>query len=364
MTDQQGQEEASTITPATPTNNVHQIFQGSVENVAGRDVVITNEVGGRPLTKNERYELNDLVERLIKEFGLGRREPWTFLHRTIGVNNIDGLRLDHLKPARTLLQLMIEAKQAEGAVEEIAHWQREYLSSQQDLQEQGRELIQLNSSVRQWEKIGGALRLERDQLQRELTQLGTTAAQWDPQAYSALKSDRDRLQRELTQLSATIAQWDREKQSRSGEIIRLQQRLSQEMQAHQHAQDEIDRSAYRVAELERQVDSLIADKSSTAQALEEAQDKALQAQRVIRRLRGGLISGGVLAALAIGALGHQPVSQTELRDEQNKAVMLKRKDICLFNGEPFSWGARNKTATGMQKCVKSRNGQYRWQPER
>lgn len=324
-----------TPSPATQANNVHQIFQGPVEHVAGRDVVITNELGGRALTQNERIELNKLVGRLADEFGQEGWKTWQFLHHTIGVNNIGEMRLEHLKPAQALLQLMLEAKQTESADVESVHWYRELISSQQDLQEQGRELIQLRSTAKQWEKIGEALRQERDQL--------------------LLALNRQR---------AAATQQERETQTQAADAKRLQQRLSHETQAHRHAQVEIGRSAHRVAELEHQVDSLIAGKSGTAQTLEEVQGKALQAQRVIRRLRGGLISGGVLTVLAIGTVAYRPIFQTELRAEQNKAVMLKRKDICLFDGEPFSWGTRLPTSSGMQKCVKSRTGQYLWQPDK
>ncbi|MCX4043004.1 hypothetical protein OR606_22700, partial [Aeromonas hydrophila] len=105
---------------------MHQIFQGPVENVAGRDVNITNELGGRPLTRKERLDLNALVERLIQEFGQERKQPWQFLHQTIGINNIGEMRLEHLKPAQALLQLMIEAKEAESANAESAAWYQEH----------------------------------------------------------------------------------------------------------------------------------------------------------------------------------------------------------------------------------------------
>lgn len=315
------------------TSNVHQIFQGPVENVAGRDVNITNELGGRPLTRRERNALNELVERLIKEFGQERWEPWKFLHETIGINEIGEMRLEHLKPAQALLQLMIEAKEAESANAESAAWYQEHLSSERKLQEQGRVLIQLRSTVSQWEQLGQSLRQERDQLKLAL--------------------DR--------QCNVTNQQ-GREIQSLTSEVKRLQQRCSHEGQEHRHAQAEVVRSARRQEELERQIDNLISGRLADAEALDQAQKKAEQAQRVVRRLRGSLICGGVLAVLATGAAVYKPLFQAELRAEQSKAVMLQRKDICLFKGEPFSWGTRLPTSSGMQKCVKSRTGQYLWQP--
>ncbi|CAH4025007.1 hypothetical protein AI2617V1_5050, partial (plasmid) [Serratia marcescens] len=317
------------------TSNVHQIFQGPVENVAGRDVNITNELGGRPLTRRERNALNELVERLIKEFGQERWEPWKFLHETIGINEIGEMRLEHLKPAQALLQLMIEAKEAGSANAESAAWYQEHLSSERKLQEQGRVLIQLRSTISQWEQLGQSLRQERDQLKLAL--------------------DR--------QLNVSNQQ-GREIQSLASEVKRLQQRSAREAQEHRHAEAENERAARRAASLQHQIDSLVAGRLVDAEALAQAQRKAEQAQRVVRRLRGSLICGGVLAVLATGTAMYKPLFQAELRAEQSKAVMLKRKDICLFNGEPFSWGTRLPTSSGMQKCVKSRTGQYLWQPER
>ncbi|MGU5816944.1 hypothetical protein ACV1EC_18795 [Aeromonas hydrophila] len=314
---------------------MHQIFQGPVENVAGRDVNITNELGGRPLTRRERNALNELVERLIKEFGQERWEPWKFLHETIGINEIGEMRLEHLKPAQALLQLMIEAKEAGSANAESAAWYQEHLSSERKLQEQGRVLIQLRSTVSQWEQLGQSLRQERDQLKLAL--------------------DR--------QLNVSNQQ-GREIQSLASEVKRLQQRSAREAQEHRHAEAENERAARRAASLQHQIDSLVAGRLVDAEALAQAQRKAEQAQRVVRRLRGSLICGGVLAVLATGTAMYKPLFQAELRAEQSKVVMLKRKDICLFNGEPFSWGTRLPTSSGMQKCVKSRTGQYLWQPER
>lgn len=324
-----------TPSPTPQTNNVHQIFQGAVEHVAGRDVVITNELGGRALTQNERIELNKLVGQLADEFGQEGWKTWQFLHQTIGVNKIGEMRLEHLKPAQVLLQLMLEAKQAESTNIESDHWYPELLSSQQELREQSRILTQLRSTVAQWEIIGEALRQERDQLKLAL----------DGQCNLA-------------------NQQRRETQTLAVEVKRLQQRCAHEGQEHRYAQAEVVRSARRQDDLERQIDNLISGRLVDAEALALAQKKAEQAQRVVRRLRGSLICGGVLAALATGAAVYKPLFQAELRAEQSKAVMLKRKDICLFDGEPFSWGTRLKTTTGMQKCVKSRTGQYLWQPDR
>lgn len=324
-----------TPSPAAQTNNVRQIFQGPVENVAGRDVVITNELGGRALTQNERIELNKLVGRLADDFGQEGWKTWQFLHQTIGVNKIGEMRLEHLKPAQVLLQLMLEAKQAASGTSLEEVWRQEYQSVCCDLVEQSEIEVTLRAELRHYQ-----------------------------QAYSVLKSDHGKLQQVLAQHRIATAQLEREKHSLGCGVADLQQRLSSEIQSHRHSEAESKRAASRAAGLEHQIDSLIAGRFVDAEALAQTQRKAEQAQQAVRRLRGSLICGGVLAVLTTGVAVYKPFFQAELLAEQSKAVMLKRKDICLFNGEPFNWGTRINTSTGMQKCVKSRNGQYLWQPAR
>ncbi|TNI55449.1 hypothetical protein CF126_11645 [Aeromonas dhakensis] len=311
-------------------SNVHQIFQGPVENVAGRDVVITNELGGRALTQNERIELNKLVGRLADDFGQEGWKTWQFLHQTIGVNKIGEMRLEHLKPAQVLLQLMLEAKEAESANVESAAWYQEHLSSECKLQDQGKVIIQLRSTIAQWEKIGASLRQERDQLKLSL--------------------DR--------QLNVTNQQ-GRETQSLATEVKRLQQRFAREAQEHRHADAENERAARRAAGLQQQIDSLVAGNLRAAQELIQAQGKAQQAQKVVRRLRGTLLCSSILAVLAVAAISLQA---RQLADDLAQAKVLRPE--CQYGGAPYSWGTRLKTPTGMQKCVKSRTGQYLWQPER
>ncbi|WP_338882084.1 hypothetical protein [Aeromonas hydrophila] len=273
------------------SNNVRQIFQGPVENVAGRDVVITNELGGRALTQNERIELNKLVGRLADDFGQEGWKTWQFLHQTIGVNKIGEMRLEHLKPAQVLLQLMIEAKESDSANAESAAWYQEHLSSERKLQEQRGVVIQLRSTVAQWEKIGESLRQERDQLKLALER----------------------------QLNVTNQQ-GRETQSLAAEVKRLQQRSAREAQEHRHADAENERAARRAAGLQQQIDSLVAGNLRAAQELIQAQGKAQQAQKVVRRLRGTLLCSSILAVLAVAAISLQA---RQLADDLAQAKVLR-----------------------------------------
>ncbi|MGY3901284.1 hypothetical protein ACW5XF_02265 [Aeromonas lusitana] len=316
----------------TPSSKVSLNFHAPVEYAAGGDVKIINELGGRLLTKRERKELHNLVLQLDREFGQKGWDTWTYLHEKIGVNEVGEMRLDHLKAAQALLQLMIEAKQAAFGTSLEEAWRQEYQSVCCDLLEQSEIEVNLRAELRHYQ-----------------------------QAYSVLKCDHDRLQQVLAQHRVAAAQFEREKHSLGSGVTELQQRLSSEVQSHRHSEAELKRAANRAVGLEHQIDSLIAGRLVDSEALAQAQKKAEQAQRVVRRLRGSLICGGVLAVLATGAAVYKPLFQAELRAEQSKAVMLKRKDICLFDGEPFSWGTRINTPTGIQKCVKSRTGQYLWQ---
>lgn len=76
--------------------------------LAGGDIVNHNYTQGRLLTKAERVELHRLVQRLENDFGEPGWQTWKFLHRTIGVENIEVMCLDHLGPAETILNLLLE----------------------------------------------------------------------------------------------------------------------------------------------------------------------------------------------------------------------------------------------------------------
>lgn len=68
---------------------------------------------GRPLTQQERSELNNKVIRLDEEFNEPGWKTWGFLHRTIGTEKIEQMRLGHRDIAHTILDLLIE--RAEGS---------------------------------------------------------------------------------------------------------------------------------------------------------------------------------------------------------------------------------------------------------
>ncbi|MEX3690100.1 hypothetical protein AB3X91_03595 [Paraburkholderia sp. BR14263] len=89
---------------------VRQEFNGSVGDVAGRDVV-HNHGRSRPLTRDERRELNKLVKQLEVEFAQSGRETWTSIHRILGIDSIEGMHWEQYSPAEAILQLLIENAQ-------------------------------------------------------------------------------------------------------------------------------------------------------------------------------------------------------------------------------------------------------------
>jgi hypothetical protein len=96
---------------------VKQEFSGSVGDVAGRDIVNHNYTQGRLLTKSERVELHRLVQRLESDFGELGWQTWKFLHRTIGVENIESMCLAHRDQAETILNLLLERARLQAELE-------------------------------------------------------------------------------------------------------------------------------------------------------------------------------------------------------------------------------------------------------
>lgn len=95
---------------------VKQEFSGSVGDVAGRDIINHLHTQGRLLTKPERIALHKLVQRLESEFGEPGWQTWKFLHRTIGVENIDVMCLGHRDQAETILELLLERASLQDAL--------------------------------------------------------------------------------------------------------------------------------------------------------------------------------------------------------------------------------------------------------
>lgn len=97
---------------------IRQEFTGPVGDVAGRDIVNHNYTQGRLLTKAERVELHKLVQRLENDFGEPGWQTWKFLHRTIGVENIEVMCLAHRDQAEAILNLLLERARLQTELED------------------------------------------------------------------------------------------------------------------------------------------------------------------------------------------------------------------------------------------------------
>lgn len=101
-----------------------QDFQGLITgDIAGRDVI--NQIHhdtGRPLTRQERIELNDKVKVLFSDYGEHGADTWRFLHRTIGVESVDAMCIVHRDSAHAILDLLLDrAKLRRGSANDEAN---------------------------------------------------------------------------------------------------------------------------------------------------------------------------------------------------------------------------------------------------
>ncbi|MFZ6690253.1 hypothetical protein [Undibacterium sp. SXout20W] len=92
-----------------PRFSAKQSFNNSIENVAGRDVVNQTVINkGRHLTNDERITLNAKIQSQQVNFSVSAGNTWKFLHRTLGVNSVKFMHIEHLDPANAIVDLMIE----------------------------------------------------------------------------------------------------------------------------------------------------------------------------------------------------------------------------------------------------------------
>lgn len=120
---------------------MNQRFEGSVDQVAAGDIHNHANPFGRPLTKAERVELNDLVKILDDEYGYPGWGTWQYLHKTIGFEGIDAMCIGHRDAAIELLNLRIRCERLERATPE---------APEQNFQlvQKGNELAELNDTLK------------------------------------------------------------------------------------------------------------------------------------------------------------------------------------------------------------------------
>jgi hypothetical protein len=95
---------------------VNQRFDGPVEQVAAGDIHNYPPVPSRPLTKGERVALNALVRQIEAQCGEPGWQTWRFLHRVMGVDGVDAMRIEHRDAATELLNLRLKCSSLERAI--------------------------------------------------------------------------------------------------------------------------------------------------------------------------------------------------------------------------------------------------------
>lgn len=120
-------------------NDLH--VHGPVGVVTAGDIHNHVNPFGRPLTKAERVELNDLVKILDDEYGYPGWETWQYLHKTIGFEGIDAMCIGHRDAAIELLNLQIRCEKLERAVSEAP-------TASFELEQKGNELTELNDTLK------------------------------------------------------------------------------------------------------------------------------------------------------------------------------------------------------------------------
>lgn len=89
--------------------NSRQEFHGDVSQVVQAGTVhqvLHNH--GRLLTSQERVELNNKVKRLTEEYNESGRATWKLVHRAIGIETIEHMRIGQLQSAHIILDLLLE----------------------------------------------------------------------------------------------------------------------------------------------------------------------------------------------------------------------------------------------------------------
>lgn len=88
--------------------------------VAGRDIHNHHHAQGRLLTRAERRALHDRVKQLERDYDISGKQTWQAIHRIIGVDSIEELHLEQLRPTECILQLLLENAQLRAAESDTA----------------------------------------------------------------------------------------------------------------------------------------------------------------------------------------------------------------------------------------------------
>lgn len=141
-----------------------QDFQGVVSQAIQAATASVTQINvannGKPLTRQERNQLNSKVELLTTRFGKSGKETWLFLHRTIGVNSISEMTSEHRDAAHGLLDLLLDVAEK---TEQLSKLQQDLqgLPSADVAQRLQREMIRVNELLATQERLEMHFRIEK-----------------------------------------------------------------------------------------------------------------------------------------------------------------------------------------------------------
>lgn len=129
--------------------DVEIAIDGENNKVIGRDFYHINQYMSRPLTKDERVELNRKVQAMAELMKEPAWEAWRLVHRVVGVDSIDQMHLEHLGPIEVVFELHEKVKDLEEKLlfstiafeQEHDNWDSERISLQETIQRQQVESI-------------------------------------------------------------------------------------------------------------------------------------------------------------------------------------------------------------------------------
>lgn len=178
------------------SRSAHRVsFDGAqIDQAAAGNIINHHHTAGRPLTKQERVELNNMVKQLETDFGEPGWQTWTFLHRTIGIERIDDMRLNHRDQAETILKLLLDRAELRTAANKKA------LELDQSAQA-------LTDLTRRNSQLASELNTFKSKKKSFITPADSLRVKKIVDEYKALKDEHKTLTQRYEQQQRTFAAW-------------------------------------------------------------------------------------------------------------------------------------------------------------
>ncbi|MBO1856835.1 hypothetical protein J4G52_25175 [Burkholderia cenocepacia] len=191
-----------------------QQFHGAVGNVAAGDII--NNAAPPPsrlLTDPEKNVLKRLVWSLENEFGQNGGKVWNDLHEALGTGGLAKMQVEHFRPAKAFLELMVENAELRAADGDAGDLVGEVQRLRQQLNESAAAMTKLterNAKLGADLKQAQAARTSSDSgLAKALQQLDMLRGQ--SQSIERITAERDRaagsardLRQQVSQLEANL----------------------------------------------------------------------------------------------------------------------------------------------------------------